>query len=76
LITQAGTIGEQGLILPPALNLTSERLERHGLFMIEDGQNIFLWVGQEAVPQLIMDVFDLPNYGELKGGKVSPCAGA
>jgi len=41
------------------------------LFLIEDGQNIFLWVGQEAVPQLVMDVFDLPNYQELKGGKVS-----
>lgn len=69
----AGTVGgEDGkVILPPALNLTSEKLERHGLFLIEDGQNIFLWVGQDAVPQLIMDVFDLPNYQELKGGKVS-----
>jgi protein transport protein SEC24 len=68
---QAGTVGENGVVLPPSLNLTSERLERHGLFLIEDGQNIFLWVGQEAVPQLVMDVFDLPNYQELKGGKVS-----
>lgn len=44
------------------------------MFLIEDGQNIFLWVGQEAVPQLVMDVFDLPNYQELKGGKVSSTA--
>lgn len=66
---EAGTIGENGVILPPALNLTSERLERHGLFLIEDGQNIFLWIGHEAVPRLIQDVFDLPSYGELVGGK-------
>ncbi|TXT09172.1 hypothetical protein VHUM_02646 [Vanrija humicola] len=66
---EAGTIGEHGVILPPALNLTSERLERHGLFLIEDGQNMFLWVGQEAVPKLIQDVFDLDSYGELQGGK-------
>lgn len=66
---EAGTIGEQGVILPPALNLTSERLERHGLFIIEDGQNIFLWVGHEAVPRLIQDVFDLLSYSELSGGK-------
>ncbi|KAI5453924.1 COPII subunit [Naganishia albida] len=65
----AGTIGEQGVIMPPALNLTSERLERHGLYLIEDGQNMFLYVGQDAVPQLIMDVFDLASYQELKGGK-------
>jgi hypothetical protein len=50
--------------------LTSERLERHGLFLIEDSQNIFLWVGRDAVPQLIQDVFDLPNYETLRAGKV------
>ena len=67
---QCGTVGEQGLIMPPPLPPTSERLERHGLFLIEDGQNIFLWVGRDAVPQLVMDVFDLPNYETLRGGKV------
>ena len=67
---EAGTIGDDGhLVLPPALNLTSERLERHGLFLIEDGQNIFLWVGHEAVPRLIQDVFDQPSYADLVGGK-------
>ena len=67
---EAGTIGEQGVVLPPALPLTSERLERHGLFLIEDGQTIFLWVGRDAVPQLVQDVFDLSNYESLRGGKV------
>lgn len=57
--------------MPPALPLTSERMERHGLFMIEDGQTIFLWVGRDAVPQLIMDVFNLPSYEVLRGGKVN-----
>lgn len=68
---QAGTVGENGIILPTPLPLTSERLERHGLFLIEDGQTIFLWVGRDAVPQLILDVFNLPNYEVLRGGKVS-----
>jgi protein transport protein SEC24 len=40
------------------------------LFLIEDGQTIFLWVGRDAVPQLIQDVFDLPSYDVLRGGKV------
>ncbi|KIY62915.1 protein transporter SEC24 [Cylindrobasidium torrendii FP15055 ss-10] len=66
---EAGTVGPEGIVLPPPLPLTSERLERHGLFLIEDGQTIFLWVGRDAVPQLIMDVFDLPNYDALRGGK-------
>ncbi|KAF9525046.1 CPII coat sec24 protein [Crepidotus variabilis] len=68
---EAGTIGEHGVILPPPLPLTSERLERHGLFLIEDGQTIFLWVGRDAVPQLIQDVFELPSYDALRGGKAT-----
>jgi protein transport protein SEC24 len=64
--------------MPPPLPPTSERLERHGLFLIEDGQTIFLWIGRDAVPQLVMDVFDLPSYDVLRGGKVglqfpTPC---
>jgi len=68
---EAGSIGENGVILPPPLPPTSERLERHGLFLIEDGQTIFLWVGRDAVPQLVLDVFNLPNYETLRGGKTT-----
>lgn len=41
------------------------------MFLIEDGQNIFLWVGRDAVNQLVLDVFDLPSYADLRSGKVS-----
>ncbi|KIK56698.1 hypothetical protein GYMLUDRAFT_46999 [Collybiopsis luxurians FD-317 M1] len=69
---ESGTVGPDGtLVMPPPLPLTSERLERHGLFLIEDGQTIFLWVGRDAVPQLVMDVFNLPSYDVLRGGKTT-----
>jgi len=66
---ECGTIGDHGVVLPLPLPLSSERLERHGLFLIEDGQNIFLWIGRDAVPQLVMDVFDIPSYNDLRSGK-------
>ncbi|SCZ98643.1 BZ3500_MvSof-1268-A1-R1_Chr3-1g05521 [Microbotryum saponariae] len=68
---ECGTIGDQGVVLPIPLPLSSERLERHGLFLIEDGQNVFLWLGRDAVPQLVLDVFDVPSYAELRGGKMT-----
>ncbi|KAI0763029.1 protein transporter SEC24 [Trametes elegans] len=68
---ECGTVGEHGIIMPQPLPLTSERLERHGLFLIEDGQTMFLWVGRDAVPQLVMDVFNLPSYEVLRGGKTT-----
>jgi len=39
--------------------------------LIEDGQTIFLWIGHDAVPQLVMDVFNLPSYEALRGGKTT-----
>ena len=57
--------------MPTLLPLTSERLVRYGLFLLEDGQSIFLWIGRDAVPQLLMDVFDKSSYDQLPpSGKV------
>ncbi|SNX85029.1 Protein transport protein SEC24 [Melanopsichium pennsylvanicum] len=70
---EAGTIpaDKSAVVMPVKLNLTSERFERHGLYLIEDGQNMFLWIGREAVPQLCLDVFDAANYNALRGGKTT-----
>jgi hypothetical protein len=57
--------------LRPCVHLRNIPVERHGLFLFEDGQTLFLWVGRDTVLQLIIDVFDLPNYETLRGGKVS-----
>ncbi|KAF9920723.1 COPII subunit [Linnemannia zychae] len=66
-----GTIGELGIEMPQPMNLSSERLSRSGLFMLDDGQNIFLWVGRDVVPQLCMDLFGVPNYSSIRGGKTT-----
>lgn len=69
---ETGTRPEGGaLIMPPKLSLTSELFERHGLFLIENGQTIFIWLGRDAVPQLCLDVFDAPNYTAVQGGKTT-----
>lgn len=61
--------GEFGL--PPTINLTSQLLVPYGLYLIDDGQTQFLWVGREAVPQLIQDVFGVQDRTQLKPGKTS-----
>ena len=57
------------IVLPPPLNLSSERLVPYGLYLIDDGQTQFLWIGRDAVPQLLADVFDVPDRTKLKVGK-------
>ncbi|KAK4692190.1 protein transport protein SEC24, partial [Lecanoromycetidae sp. Uapishka_2] len=59
------------IVLPPPLNLSSQCLVPYGLYLIDDGQTQFLWVGKEAVPQLVEDVFGVPDRTQLKVGKTS-----
>lgn len=57
------------ITLPPPMNLSSERMESYGLYLIDDGQTQFLWVGRDAVPQLLLDVFGVPDRSQLRVGK-------
>lgn len=67
----AGTPDEETghIVLPPTLNLSSERFVSYGLYLIDDGQTQFLWVGRDAVPQLIEDVFGVNDRKDLAVGK-------
>lgn len=57
------------IVLPPPLNLSSERLVPYGLYLIDDGQTQFLWVGRDTVPQLLLDVFGMGDRNQLRVGK-------
>lgn len=55
--------------MPPALNLTSANLVPYGLYLLDDGQTQFIWLGRDAVPQLLADVFGTDDKNALKQGK-------
>jgi protein transport protein SEC24 len=59
------------VLLPPSLNLSSERLVPYGLYLIDDGQTQFLYVGRDAVPALIGDVFGVEDKNLIKQGKTT-----
>ncbi|KAI5793700.1 transport protein-like protein SEC24 [Peziza echinospora] len=59
------------IVLPPPMNLSSERLLLHGLYLIDDGQTQFLWIGGQAVPQLVQDVLGAPSIELVKTGKTT-----
>lgn len=62
--TETGSI-----VLPPALNLTSANLVPYGLYLLDDGQTQFLWLGRDVVPQLVLDVFGTDDKAALRQGK-------
>ncbi|PSR85472.1 COPII component protein [Coniella lustricola] len=57
------------IVLPPPLNLSSERFVSYGLYLIDDGQTQFLWVGRDTVPALLQDVFGVADRTQLHVGK-------
>lgn len=57
------------IVMPPKLNLTGEKIVSHGLYLIDDGQTQFLWVGRDAVPQLALDAFGVNSLADIKSGK-------
>ncbi|KAK5107134.1 COPII subunit [Meristemomyces frigidus] len=59
------------IVMPPPLNLVSQNIVPYGLYLLDDGQTQFLWLGRDAVPQLIADVFGTDDKNALKQGKTS-----
>lgn len=60
-----------GIKMPPVLNLNSMNLLPYGLYLIDDGQTQFLWLGRDCVPQLLVDVFGTDDKNAIKQGKTS-----
>lgn len=71
-----GIKDERGrLPLPPMMQLSAERLARHGLFLIASVTDMYLFVCEQIHPQLLRDVFGVDNYQDLPGDMVSRCLG-
>jgi protein transport protein SEC24 len=59
------------IVLPPPMNLSSERIVPFGLYLIDDGQTQFLWLGRDAVPALTNDVFGTDDKNLVRQGKTT-----
>ncbi|KAJ1966919.1 COPII subunit, partial [Dimargaris xerosporica] len=54
--------------LPPLLNLSSEKLVRHGLFLLFTPTVQYMWMGRDIHPGLLQDIFGVSSYQELTSG--------
>ncbi|KAI9193751.1 uncharacterized protein BJ171DRAFT_429315, partial [Polychytrium aggregatum] len=69
---KTGLPDEVGRIqFPPVLNLSSEKLERHGVYLLENGLDIFIWVGRAVSPELCQLLFGKASYESLPNGKIT-----
>ncbi|TID29342.1 hypothetical protein CANINC_002025 [Pichia inconspicua] len=57
------------IILPENINASFTMLQKYGLYLIQTNNELFLYVGGDAVEQLLIDVFGVNNTSELLIGK-------
>lgn len=62
----AGYAGEDDVVvLPPTVNLASDKLDRTGAYLLEDGQTMFLWIGKAVSPLFLRDAFGVASLDVL-----------
>ncbi|CAJ0579842.1 unnamed protein product, partial [Mesorhabditis spiculigera] len=54
--------------LPQALPLSFEHISRHGIYILEAGTYLYIYVPQDADQQLLVDIFGVP-YQQLDGSR-------
>ncbi|GMF04109.1 unnamed protein product [[Candida] boidinii] len=57
------------IVLPEPINASAAQLARFGLYLINNTSEIFLWIGGDAIPQLVLDVFGVENIADVPIGK-------
>ncbi|KAJ3014838.1 COPII subunit [Thoreauomyces humboldtii] len=68
----AGLPGPDGeFVYPPCMNLISEKLDRQGVYLLENGLEMFLWVSRGTSAQIVHDLFDKPSYDAIVPGKTT-----
>lgn len=56
--------------VPVPVRCSEERLADSGVFLLENGHSMFLWLGQASPPDLVQGLFNLPSLAHLQGHMV------
>ncbi|KAM9426624.1 protein transport protein Sec24D isoform 2-T2 [Pholidichthys leucotaenia] len=52
---------------PVPVRCSEERLTDSGMFLLENGHSMFLWLGEASPPDLIQGLFNVPSLAHLQG---------
>ena len=53
--------GATSIVLPPVINLSIERLQCDGVFLLDDTLSFYLWVGRSVSAELLMSLFGVSS---------------
>jgi len=66
LTPEAGVAGADGkIVMPATVELSSERMDRRGVFLLDTGIELLMWVGKSAHPDLLRCLFGISSLQEV-----------
>ncbi|KAJ2550317.1 COPII subunit, partial [Coemansia sp. RSA 1933] len=73
LPAEAGSVDEStGIVaLPPGLGLSAEVLAPHGIYLLHDGHDMFLWLGRDASPAVCQSLFNVQDVRTIPSGVIT-----
>ncbi len=63
--------GQDRILLPRLLNLTVDRLASNGIFLLDNGVDMFLWVGRSSDPAILNSLFGINSLEGVDMSQVS-----
>lgn len=57
--------GLNRFVFPPNVRTSLETLDTRGIFLLENGQILFMWIGKDLNPQVAEQVFGVKTVGEI-----------
>lgn len=68
---QVGVEDQTGrVLLPQLVRVSYARLNPAGAYILENGQNLYLWLGREVPSEFLMEVFGVATLDEVDSGMV------
>ena len=56
---------ETEICIPPRHQLSSENIDRHGIYVMDCGEAIYMWIGRSVNDRFLQQLFDVKSFNEL-----------
>lgn len=64
------TVGDDSVPSPPTLHLTAEKIDSNGIYLMDDGSNLLIYVGHNINQRLAISMFGAPSFNSINPNMV------
>lgn len=58
-------VGDESIVQPPLLHLSAERIDSQGVYLMDDGEHIIIYIGRNISPAIAVSLFGAPSFSAI-----------